>query len=145
MKIYKQSQSKNGFTLLELLVVIAIIGILVAIGTVSYSAAQARARDSRRRQDIEAVSKALEQYYAAHSGSYPTQATCASSADEYLVGGTAPTDPKTGAAYTYACDDAAGTYCVCAAVEVVSSGNYETSTCTNAGGSKDYFCRQNQQ
>lgn len=51
---------KKGFTLVELLVVIAIISVLVSIGISVYSTAQKSARDSRRKQEISALAKALE-------------------------------------------------------------------------------------
>src|SRR3990167_11030107 len=54
-----QSKSK-GFTLIELLVVIAIIGILASFAIASFTSAQAKGRDSRRKADLDAVSKALE-------------------------------------------------------------------------------------
>jgi len=53
-----QSKSK-GFTLIELLVVIAIIGILASFAIASFTSAQAKGRDSRRKADLDAVSKAL--------------------------------------------------------------------------------------
>lgn len=52
-----------GFTLLELLVVMAIIGILAAIGFGSYGTVQSKARDARRKSDLENVARALEMYY----------------------------------------------------------------------------------
>lgn len=52
--------SKKGFTLIELLVVIAIIGILATIIVASFTSAQARGRDARRKADLDAVKKALE-------------------------------------------------------------------------------------
>ena len=51
---------KKGFTLIELLVVIAIIGILATFIVASFSSAQQRARDARRKSDLDAVKKALE-------------------------------------------------------------------------------------
>lgn len=51
---------KRGFTLIELLVVISIIGILAAFIVASFTSAQAKARDSRRKADLDAIKKALE-------------------------------------------------------------------------------------
>ena len=50
----------KGFTLIELLVVIAILGILVTIAIASYTSAQGKSRDGRRKGDMDAVKKALE-------------------------------------------------------------------------------------
>lgn len=50
----------KGFTLIELLVVIAIIGILATIIVASFTSAQARGRDTRRKADVDAIKKALE-------------------------------------------------------------------------------------
>ena len=49
-----------GFTLIELLVVIAIIGILASFAIASFTSAQAKGRDSRRKADLDAIKKALE-------------------------------------------------------------------------------------
>lgn len=66
---------KTGFTLIELLVVISIIAILSVIGLASYSSTQASARDARRKGDLEALTKALEQYKTV-SGAYPHPSGC---------------------------------------------------------------------
>ncbi|MEA3355290.1 MAG: prepilin-type N-terminal cleavage/methylation domain-containing protein [Patescibacteria group bacterium] len=92
-KTYLYSQ---GFTLLELLVTISIIGILIAIGSVSFSTAQKRGRDSRRRADLKAIQKSLEQCYSL-SSTYPislagvgSAITCSSETTMRAV----PADPK---------------------------------------------------
>ncbi len=69
--MYKNSLlKKRGFTLIELLVVMAILGILAVIGLGSFSSAQAKARDARRKSDLNGIAKALEVYYNDH-GRYP--------------------------------------------------------------------------
>lgn len=63
---------KKSFTLLELLVVIGILGILISLGMVAFSSVQKKARDSRRKTDVEAMQKMMEQCYSPNSFSYPT-------------------------------------------------------------------------
>lgn len=60
----------NGFTLIELLVVISIIAILVATATVSWTNAQVKGRDSKRKTDLKSIQESLELYYLAN-GKYP--------------------------------------------------------------------------
>ena len=69
----KRFEKKWGFTLIELLVVISIIGILTALGAMSFTQARRASRDTRRLGDIKTILTALEQYYA-DNGRYP--ATC---------------------------------------------------------------------
>jgi type II secretion system protein G len=66
------TKSKSGFTIVELLVVIVVIAILAVITIVAYTGIQARANDSRRLNDLEAIQKALA-LYKADNGSYPTR------------------------------------------------------------------------
>ena len=158
MKI--ENKRTQGFTLLELLVVIGIIGILVAIGTISYTAAQSRGRDSRRKADLENIAKALEQYYIQNSTnqySYPANADCIGFED-YLAGGV-PTDPKWGFEYTDSSENnlsggsgafcAAASYCICMELEATGTGNAYGRTGTSCNftgaGTKDYFCVQSRQ
>jgi len=53
----------TGFTLIELLVVIAVIGILTSLMVVNFNAARARARDARRKADLDQVKKAALMYF----------------------------------------------------------------------------------
>lgn len=62
---------KKGFTLIELLIAVTIIGMLLGIGTFSFSNIQRNARDTRRRSDLKALQNAVEQFYA-RTGIYPT-------------------------------------------------------------------------
>lgn len=66
----------NGFTLLEILVVVTIIGLLAAIGVVSYGSLLKGSRESRRKADLEQIRAALE-IYKSTNGLYPcTSAAC---------------------------------------------------------------------
>ena len=63
----KKNIFERAFTLLEMLIVISIIGILVGMGTVSYSTAQKKTRDAKRKIDLKAVQNCMEQYYAVNT------------------------------------------------------------------------------
>lgn len=66
----KKQSNNQGFTLLELLIVIVILGVLVTIGLRSFVSSQMKARDTRRKNDIEQLIKALE-LYRSDKGHYP--------------------------------------------------------------------------
>ncbi len=55
--------SQKAFTLLELLVVIAILALLTGLGLRTFGSVQEKSRDSRRKQDLQNISKALEIYF----------------------------------------------------------------------------------
>src|SRR3989344_707166 len=78
---------KLGFTLIELIVVISIIGILATIGTATYTTAQQKSRDVRRKQDLGALKSALILYYRDYK-EYPPVCSPPSCAIEYLSSGT---------------------------------------------------------
>lgn len=103
----------QGFTIVELLIVIVVIGILAALVLNSFQGVQARARDTERRTDINALATQLEVYYN-DNGGYPalanitdTSATPWASTNLKGLDLEALKDPKgvlyggTGATYTY--------------------------------------------
>lgn len=110
---------KQGFTLLELLVVIGIIALLVAIGTVSYTSAQQRTRNAKRRGDVKAIQAAMEQAYAA-SATYvypacPGAVSSCAAISAYFANSAIPADPGTGT-YTFVTSTTTA-YQVCATLE----------------------------
>ncbi len=149
-KIRGHAIRQAGFTLFELLVSISIIGILVAVASVSYSGAQKKARDARRKEDINMIHKAAEQYYSQTSYAYPGSAGTWTSGTGDVVLQVFPVDPKDGVAgfgYTYTPNiPVAGGYCVCALLDE-ATGNSTNRLCnsfvsTGAGG---YYCAKNVQ
>lgn len=56
------AQRQTGFTIVELLIVIVVIGVLAAITIVAYNGIQARARDTARKSDLVALTKAIHLY-----------------------------------------------------------------------------------
>ena len=62
----------RAFTLIELLIVITIISVLLGAISFSYSAAQRKGRDGKRKADLKAVQQALETYFTAN-GEYPME------------------------------------------------------------------------
>lgn len=144
------NQRNIGFTLIELLVVISIIGILAAIGLASYTSVQQKARDAKRRGDMEAIAKAQEQYFS-ENGKYanvPPSENCGMTELEEYFSGTPPEDPREdGVDFTYTCsigivDNLPSKFCVCAHLE---DGNGNADSAGSVGdctflGAGEYYC-----
>ncbi|MFA6005038.1 MAG: type II secretion system protein GspG [Patescibacteria group bacterium] len=62
---------KQGFTLLELMTVMAILTVLAGIIFSNFTSALSKGRDSKRKQDLDNIGKALEVYYS-ENNVYPT-------------------------------------------------------------------------
>lgn len=101
-----------GFTLIELLVSITIVAILAAIGVSVYSNAQASARDSRRKQDIDVIADAMELYFGhfkaneyaglCQSGFQSDLITPTYACDKkWFTNASLPTDPTNTGVYSY--------------------------------------------
>ncbi|MBI2051944.1 type II secretion system protein [Candidatus Roizmanbacteria bacterium] len=121
---------KKAFTLLEMLVVIGIIAVLVGLGTVSFTTAQKKARDAKRKGDLSSVQKAFEQYYSICGFDYPgslgTSVTCANPNTEIL--NPVPTDPKDASSYVYTYDSAKRSFTLCATLETETPAQYCVSS-----------------
>lgn len=65
-------QHRRGFSLIEILVVITIIGLLTTMGAFSFSKTLQKARDGKRKSDLQAIRRSLEGYFQKF-GSYPLQ------------------------------------------------------------------------
>jgi len=110
---------KRGFTLVELLVVMAIIGILASVILASFTSTQAKARDTRRIEDIDSLHKALALYLIS-AGHYPVQTstTTLTGSDAIMTAlitegdiSATPKDPNTPVTdYSYHSDAAGGTF-----------------------------------
>ncbi|MDO8498063.1 MAG: type II secretion system protein [bacterium] len=134
-----------GFTLLELLVVIGIIGVLLGLGSVSYSTGQKKARDTRRKSDLSVLQNTFEQYYSVCGFTYPTPTGGLNPASVSIfcpnpttgIMPTLPADPRSGAAYVLTTTGT--TYSICVPTPV-SGGTkpLETETVTT-------YCVSNQQ
>lgn len=136
-------RSSRGFTLLELLVVIGIVGVIMALATVAYSTTQISGRNARRKQDLVAIQNALEQYYSQNSFRYP-DGSC-TVASTYLRSAW-PVDPDTNVDYTGVSACTSTSYCICGAMEGVSSttGN-AGANCDFTSGARTYYCVGNLQ
>ena len=145
------NKRQSGFTIVELLIVIVVIGILATLVIVTFSGIQQKARDTKRKTDINAIDSHVEAYYA-NSGNYPTLAAVNSASWRAInMKGLDPAalqDPK-GTAQTLGSTPAANAY---AYEPAGCSGALDTDTCTSftltatletGGGTTTYVKKSN--
>lgn len=139
---------REGFTLIELMITIAIIAILTTVAIGTYGRVQSSGRDTKRKQDIDAISKVLEGKFDSFAAKY------SGFTGNDFSSGSSPTDPQ-GISYTYSLDGAAATtvvpapsttfgiYVVCAKLETNTGNSSDTNdTAATSGG---YYCLKSQQ
>ncbi|MFH2061590.1 MAG: prepilin-type N-terminal cleavage/methylation domain-containing protein [Candidatus Beckwithbacteria bacterium] len=93
----------KGFTFIEMLVVITIIAVLTMIGVTSFGVANRKARDGKRKGDLEQIRAALEIYYTDESDYPPSltfgTGTITNGSDTYM--NPVPNDPLSTQTYVY--------------------------------------------
>ncbi len=134
MKKKIASNDRLGFTFIEVLVVTTIIAVLTAVGVTNFGVANKKARDGKRKGDLEQIRAALE-LYRTDEGSYPVAITFGGTLE---VGGVTymqeiPSDPD--ADYDYYYDSDGSTYDLCAALELDTTGS-----CTGEPSCGDGTC-----
>jgi len=133
-------KKNQGFTLIEVLVATTIIAVLTSIGVVSYQAANRRARDAKRKADLEQIRSALEMYRADNNwypntggGGWADTTKLGTFLTKYLS--PIPSPPKTAEAYYYEATDSSGGhyygYCLSSDME---ASNPTDSSCTPHSG-----------
>ena len=153
---------KRGFTLIELLVVIAIIGVLASIVLASLDSARKKGRDARRLSDIKQLQLALELYYDSNNAFPVGDTNNHLTAAQLEIPGyisKIPTDPLSGAAYTYTPYEstASGSAGICSSyhlgatletvnhsaltqdADMTNPGTYNYRVCTAAGAPGNDF------
>jgi general secretion pathway protein G len=116
---YLKLKTKNlnkGFTFIEILVVLTIIAVLTAVGVTNYRVANQKARDGKRKADLEQIRAALE-LYRTDQATYPATLDFGGSLS---AGGSTymeviPDDSTSGYNYSYSSDT--NTYSLCAYLE----------------------------
>ncbi|OGE39447.1 hypothetical protein A3D25_03120 [Candidatus Daviesbacteria bacterium RIFCSPHIGHO2_02_FULL_43_12] len=147
-----RTPNPRGFTLIELLIAVSIVAILSSIGLVMFSGIQASARDSKRKQDIDAIATAVQTHYNTSTGYQCVQQAWFSNEDSGLK------DPQASNAFNQSgyykfpwCDetgsiDAASgstttTYVACAHLERATGNSLNWDGDYASGNIGDYYCR----
>lgn len=152
-----QPKTQKAFTLLELLVVMAILGLLIVLGLRTFGAIQQKSRDSRRKQDMQSISKALEIYYndfKRYPGSAEGKivgceegglASCEwgsswqNTTNQTLYMSELPKDPG-GSQYYYLATDQGSSYSLFALLENVEDGDVATDSNGNPAYFNETYC-----
>ncbi len=130
-----ENKKTRGFTLIELMVVVTITGIIMAAGIIAFTNAQRNSRDSKRKADVDAISKVMEQYFQINRV-YPLSPYPAA-IGSYFPAGYIPTTPNGG---SYTITSTASTYCICDKLDKPATGN---ATSLGSGGTCAYVLQAN--
>ncbi|MBN1168791.1 type II secretion system protein [Candidatus Woesebacteria bacterium] len=121
----------HAFTIIELTLVIAVIGIMAAVGMNYFPSAQIKARDTQRMSDIKNYANALEVYYVANDGTYPS---ANDDLDQICTSGfqnaECPVDPQ-GTSYQYYAVNGGSEYFIYSELEGVGGATKYYIICSN--------------
>lgn len=148
-------RSRSGFTLIELMVVVAIIAVLSVIGLTLFAGIQNKARNDRRRADIDAIAKALEVNktppgYVVLAGSQFTNGAIPAIDPQgypYCANYTVDAQPADPAVWTTACPAAGTTWDPVSSSAPPAGNKWKICTSLEAEGATAAvaFCRTNAQ
>jgi prepilin-type N-terminal cleavage/methylation domain-containing protein len=142
MKLTMKHVSNRGFTMIEIIIALSLIGLFVSVPILAYGSYIKRSRDIKRKNDINQLSTALQQFKNSQ-GQYPASTNGAIAADlQTLVDRgyipTIPKDPKDGNlpscdpavnfCYTYSASSDGNTYTLNARLEDGTGSSYFQST-----------------
>lgn len=127
---------ERAFTMVEILVVTAIIATVVTVPIIAFGSLNQNARDTRRKQDVEKVAAALQQYRT-EKGKYPDVASYEALATELIPKHLSdlPEDPQSSQStnYKYAVLNGGNSFILSAGLERNVGGNNELFTVTPDG------------
>ncbi len=134
-------RSQKGFTMIELLVVMAVIGILSSIAYAGFGNVQQRARDGRRRSDMQTIQRGFEQYFTL-GNTYAACSTMFNNTSIFPQG--VPLDPINTGTTVYSAGPSCTAspsvgYCYCSLLERANTGN-SGANCAYSSATKNYFC-----
>lgn len=101
----KQTEGKNGFTIIEVVLVLAIAGLIFLMVFIALPALQRGQRDAQRKSDLTRISVQITNYLSSTRGSVPTSSDFGNFVTGYLNGSNATTagdeykDPSTSDGY----------------------------------------------
>lgn len=134
--------SNRGLSLIEILVVTVILLMLLLAAMRIFAPHLLKAKDSRRKSDLDKIKVAFEEYYS-DVGCYPPEcalSTCTEEIDDYIRGDI-PTDPKTKDSYVFVvfpggteCDERKDGFQVFAALENLSDPDIVALGCEGGCG-----------
>lgn len=116
--------SRSGFTMIEILVVVAIIALLTTIGILSFSQVNKKARDGKRKADLEQMRSALV-LYRTDTSEYPLDVDWDTMTPiTTYISGSSISDPLNDPYPQYEYTSDGSTFEICATLEATIPSSY---------------------